>query len=318
MSMLLNKRKIEKIPPLLIFAGVLCFGRGALGQIILDTTPTVSRGEVLISELLFDPAVGGADYVELYNSSSLPVDLGQLFLVRWEGGTMRRFHPLPQGQMLAPQHYACLTTDKAWVMTHYTVCDTGSLHQLASMPPYPQGSGTVLLALADSTVIDRFDYDVHMHSPLLRDSKGVALERCSFWGDSGQPATWTSAASSAGFGTPTCANSASLGTMGGTLISLSSTLISPDGDGYNDQLVITYSMPQDDMLARLELYDAAGRCVRSLFSGTLATQGQMVWDGRDNSGQALPAGSYLLLVRTSPSAGRRYWETNRFTVNIWK
>lgn len=316
--MLLKKRKIVQSLPLLIFVVALCCGRSAQGQIIIDTTVTLSPGEVLISELLFDPAVGGADYVELYNNSGEAFDLGQLSLVRWMDGAMHRFHPLPQGQLLAPQGYACLTTDKAWVLANYAVAHPSDLYELASMPPFPQGSGTVLLALSDSTVIDRFDYSDQLHSPSLYDTKGVALERRSFWLSANDPSNWGSASSSAGYGTPTGPNTAAISFVGSDLFALSTSLISPDGDGYNDQLEISFSLPQDNLLARLEIYDAAGRCVRPLFHGTLARQGTLIWDGTDSAGHLLPAGSYLLLVRTALPNTRRYWETAKFTVNIWK
>jgi hypothetical protein len=42
----------------------------------------------------------------------------------------------------------------------------------------------------------------------------------------------------------------------------------------------------------VDIFDAAGRCVRSLDLGPRA-----VWDGRDNRGRALPAGSYVIHPR---------------------
>jgi len=49
----------------------------------------------------------------------------------------------------------------------------------------------------------------------------------------------------------------------------------------------------------LALYDQQGRCVRSLLAGTLpAGERTLTWDGRDESGRALPAGLYFVRLAT--------------------
>ena len=51
-------------------------------------------------------------------------------------------------------------------------------------------------------------------------------------------------------------------------------------------------------LARVDIVDAGGRRRRSLWSGTLPAGGrELLWDGRDDAGRALPSGAYWARVR---------------------
>jgi hypothetical protein len=56
--------------------------------------------------------------------------------------------------------------------------------------------------------------------------------------------------------------------------------------------------------ARVAVYDAGGRLVRTLHDGSLpAGHSQIKWDGRANSGRPAPSGSYW--VRLTTPAGER-------------
>ena len=51
--------------------------------------------------------------------------------------------------------------------------------------------------------------------------------------------------------------------------------------------------------ARLDVYDAAGCCIRTLAEGTLASGRHRVrWDGRTGQGEEVPAGIYVVALRT--------------------
>ncbi len=56
----------------------------------------------------------------------------------------------------------------------------------------------------------------------------------------------------------------------------------------------------NDGLVQAGVYDLAGRRMRSLFDGTLsAGSHHILWDGRDESGGAVPAGIYLVRIATA-------------------
>lgn len=69
----------------------------------------------------------------------------------------------------------------------------------------------------------------------------------------------------------------------------------------NPRTAITYELATDGP-ATLELYDVAGRLVRSLAHGVQpAGRHQVTWDGRDDGGREAPSGTYLVRLRAGGS-----------------
>ena len=58
---------------------------------------------------------------------------------------------------------------------------------------------------------------------------------------------------------------------------------------------------------KLELFDLAGRRVRQISGQALAGAQELVWDGRDQSGDLVPPGHYFLRlkVKVTPTAKRQ-------------
>lgn len=256
----------------------------------------VAQGSLLVSEVLFQPRSGEAEYVELYNGSSNMLELSDFMIVRWVGDSLGTRYALPQ-HVVAPHDYVVLTKDAASVAANYTVKYPGKLLE-CNLPTYPNDGGSVVLATAEGTVVEKFDYRPSMHSRLLRNKAGVALERRSFDVDCNAEGNWFSASSTAGYGTPTCENSQSREWLvEESSFGFSSTLLSPDGDGYQDELVIEYRMENDDVYGQIAIYDARGsRVGRLLNDGLMGTHGVLVWDGRGDGGAELPSGRYVLYI----------------------
>lgn len=253
-----------------------------------------------ISELLYQPRSGEAEYVELYNDSATEIDLAGYHIVRVLHDTLATHYPLPSFSV-APHDYVVLTKDVASVVANYDVRYVSKLVG-CNIPTYPNGGGSVVLATADSVVVERFDYDPDMHSPMLRDEVGVSLERRSFARDVNEADNWFSASSVAGYGTPGYANSQSAEWLvPETAFDFSSELLSPDGDGYQDFLVIEYRMERADLVADAAVYDAGGRQVAQLMNAALlGSHGTLVWDGR-----GVPPGRYLVRIVVYDRGGTR-------------
>lgn len=263
------------------------------------------RGDVLISEILFNPVPEGSDYVELYNNSSNAISLNRLRLARMKGSTIDKLFSVADSGVFFPHEYLVVTTDAAFVAGNYTVRYPARLYEVNSMPSYNDASGIVVVCTADSVILDRFDYDEKMHSSLLRDREGVALERRSFQAPTQDPNNWYSAATTSGYGTPTYVNSQShefLFLDGDFMVS--TPLFSPDGDGYNDLLDITYSLDRCDLSANVTIFDATGRVVRHLLRGALVgCSGDITWEGTDDSGRRMPRGKYVAYIEVFNESG---------------
>ena len=299
---------------------IKCF-RTLLAAVLLITLTTVhfdtaAQEGIKISEILFDPPTDGADYLELYNDSDQPVSLNDIRLAQWRGDSISKLYVIDTGYTLAARDYCIITTDAQFVKDSYDVRYPAKIIQVKSMPTYANASGTVIVCKSDSTVIDRLDYTASMHSRLLKDVEGVALERRSFDRPTQSETNWYSAASTAGYGTPTYANSQSREFLFvENDFAVEPEVFSPDNDGYNDLLNITYNLADEDLSANIYVTDKNGRIVRHLLrGGVLGTHGIVVWDGTDEAGQRCRQGRYALVIEAFNTAGKK--QTTKRTITL--
>lgn len=99
--------------------------------------------------------------------------------------------------------------------------------------------------------------------------------------------------------------------LGSTIVgplSLSTPVFSPNGDGVNDQMKITYTVQHlvTPSPVTIDVHDLSGRRVRRLVTA-LATSGQYIvdWDGRADNGALVPPGAYLIAVEVGSDQGSR-------------
>jgi hypothetical protein len=74
-------------------------------------------------------------------------------------------------------------------------------------------------------------------------------------------------------------------------VRMSGRVITPNGDGINDHLILDIPTGMDHPQAWV--YSAAGRRVASLVP---VGMGRLAWDGRDASGRSVESGVYLLQI----------------------
>jgi len=267
-----------------------------------------------VSELLYQPVSGGAEYVELYNATSQELVCDSFCLIRWVGDSLGKHYPLPSGKSIPAHSYIVLTKDTDFVMNNYHVEYPHLLFQMKSMPTYPNSAGTVIVASVSGIIQDRFDYDESMHNPMLRETHGVALERISLDADANTPGNWSSASSIAGYGTPTSSNSQQEH-QSSTEVTLSAELFSPDGDGYQDEVSIHIVTEEQGLSCNISIFDAQGRMIRHLMrNGILGSDETLIWDGKDDKSQLCHRGSYIIIVDLYNN--RRHYKTEKLAVSL--
>lgn len=172
-----------------------------------------------------------------------------------------------------------------------------------------------MLVSHQGVLVDQMAFDESMHHPLLKVTKGVALERVSWSAPSDQPDNWHSAAEAVHFGTPGYRNSMAVEEMPldslarDAPIRLEPEVFSPDGDGFGDLLSIHYALEQGGCTMNAYVFDADGRLVRHLVRGELVAQeGCFVWNGLDQRGCCVPLGIYVLVTEVFDGSGgvKRY------------
>ncbi|WP_373400435.1 hypothetical protein V8V91_12940 [Algoriphagus halophilus] len=278
-----------------------CTGNGLekpLVTVILPASPL--RGDVIINELLFNPKSGRPKYVELYNRSSNYVQIGNLQLGNLdENGLPDQLKKVrEQGFIFPPQSYLAITTDTILLQQDFPKSANGNFLQMSTLPSYPISGGTVVLVSEEQELLEEFSFDEEMHHPLLRDPKGVSLERISFNTPSNIKSNWHSASGVEDYGTPGKKNSNSFtGEFGSQLITISPEVFDPEGNNGNTFTVISYELDQSGWVGTFEIYDVGGRIIEVLDrNAILGNSGMYTWSGTDDSGRKVRPGYYVLLV----------------------
>jgi len=260
----------------------------------VEPSPT----DVVINEILFNPKNNGFDYVEFYNVSTKIVDASKLYVANRNGSnaisSIRQISSDPF--YMFPGDYLVITEDFPSLERNYLVQNPAAVVLLASLPSYPNNEGDILLLNGQGDVVDEVKYSDHWHFKLIDNPQGVALERIDPAGPSQDAANWHSAASTAGYGTPTYKNSQYKQTQPvDAMIEITPKIFSPDNDGHDDIATIQYKISGPGYVANITIYDTQGRPVRYLVkNGILGSIGQWNWDGLDEKGNKLPIGTYII------------------------
>ena len=138
-------------------------------------------------------------------------------------------------------------------------------------------------------------YGPDWHFDLIKNSKGVSLERISLKSNNVQN-NWTSASSTSGYGTPGLSNSQSVNLKKHlNRVHLLRNYFSPNGDGVEDLLVCSYEMDGPDCFAQVTVFSKSGLLIKKIMNtGTLSTNGVLNWKGDMENGELAPPGIYIL------------------------
>lgn len=288
----------------------LCFSQNITdfsgNQLVSECLPftlpqTPIWNDIVINEVLFNPYTGGVDFVEIYNRSTKTFDLNKIFLAN-RNSTLNKIDQInltsDTARLFFPNDYAVITTNPELVKKFYHTENDKAFVTASSIASFNNDEGHVVLLNSDSTVIDEMHFSESMHSQLLNDFKGVSLERINPDFQSSSISTWHSAAQTAGFATPTYKNSQSVEpTIKNDAFTLYPETFSPDGDGRDDYLLISYKLPKDGYVANIRVYNSDGREVKRLASNLLVgTEGTLTWDGLDSKNQRVPIGIYIVYI----------------------
>ena len=268
---------------------------------------TLQKYDVVVNEILFNPAPASNDYVEIYNRSNKIISLRNLYLAnRNSANTISSIAQVsPEDFLLFPNDYMVLTKDAALVKSIYVANNPDAFVEM-NMPSYNDDDGNVILLNEQGNIVDEIAYKDDWHFKLVTNKEGVALERINYddttadnlqtFNVNEQSANWHSAATNVGYGTPTYKNSqfATSAAVQGT-ITINPEIVSPDNDGLDDFASVNYNFPEPGYVANITIFDANGRPVRNLQRNALSgVSGFYRWDGLGDKNQQLPAGIYII------------------------
>jgi hypothetical protein len=282
---------------------------GALSVAGVALPEAAQPGDVVVNEVLFNPAPGGVYFVEVLNRSLRYVNLqGYQLTVQKASGPATAIISPGAPYVLAPGQLVALTSNTGTLQAQYpTSNNPAALLAVASFPALDNSAGSVFIYTSTNTELDHYDYNKSQQLALLSTQDGVSLERIRASGPSAA-GNFHSAAGTAGYATPGRSNSQAQDAVGnGQELTVVPELFTPDDDGQQDFTTLNYQLDQPGYVGSVTVYDALGQLTRRLLRNeSLATTGFVQWDGLDERGHKAAVGYYIVYVELfRPSGGER-------------
>ena len=266
-------------------------------------------GDIVINELLYDPKTGGQDFVELLNVSDKLLTLSDMIITRDDlltGGAITTVPLQGYNRLIFPGDYLVLSASGESVRAQYKNPGAQVFVDITGFPSYVIDGGIVSLYRKDNLLLDQLKYDPKMHFKLLRNTKGVSLERVNPKVSAAERSNWNSAALSVGGATPGYRNSQFLQPQVKGELNISPEVFSPDNDGIDDLLGVNYQLDNTDYVGSASVYTAEGIPVRKLFKNqTLAQSGFFTWDGLDDQDKKARVGIYVVVLEIFDLKGNK-------------
>lgn len=266
---------------------------------------TPSKGDLFISEVLFDPVSGGSDFIELYNRSNKILNLEN---IRIENSEKDAFDYIEKELIVKPNEYIALSPDINHLKLQYSTPDTAYL-ATQEIPSLNISSGNVSIINAEGILLDSFNYLNEWHYSLLESTKGVSLERISFDVSSTIPSNWFSGTTSTNYATPGYKNANSeVNTVSKNddILSFDKNSFSPNQDGQDDLLVIRIKSEIQGSVGSITIYNVHGVQVRDLANNVLlSNQDQFIWNGLDDQGNKCKIGHYIVVYQGFNTSGKK-------------
>ncbi len=286
-----------------------CFGNGIQSsesvRIVLPSQAKI--GDLVINELLFNPRTGDPKFVELQNLTDKYLEIGS-----WKLGNLNASGEIDQirlfsnaGLVIPPAGYLAITTDSERLKLAYPRSFSGSFHGISTLPGYPVSGGTVVLLNETDQIVEVFAYDEDLHHPLLRDPKGVSLERISVASPSNISSNWHSASGIEEYATPGRKNSQVISAeFEGEMIHIDPEVFDPEGSIGNTFTTISYQLDQAGWVGSFRVYNLAGQLMFPLAQNEiLGADGFFTWTGTDSLGGKVRPGYYVLVVELYDLSG---------------
>lgn len=255
-----------------------------------------TAGNLILNEILFNPFTNAFDFVELYNTSSECVLLKNISFANASlssGGQLEEV--TSGGRIILPHQHLVFTEDGTDLIALYSTTHPLNILRVNDLPSFNDSDGSCILYSNQNEIIDELNYSESMHFQLLNSFEGVSLERLSSQLPSAQESNWHSASESSGFATPGAENSQSLPieTLN-VVFELSTSIFSPDNDGMDDVIQFHFSEMKSGCVGNLTIYNERGIRVKRLVRNEyLGPEGNAIWDGISDNGEALAIGIYI-------------------------
>ena len=258
-------------------------------------------GDVLVNEFFPLPDSTELEFVEIIPQTNVNINN---WTIRDLGGAKG---VLPNLDISAFTY--CLITDDSSFLN--IIPDTSILILPGNgLPGLNNSSETIYILDHTESVIDSLQYNENWS---LMDSRSV--EKYRITDTSNEPNNWGISVGEVGK-TPGFQNSlffSDLPSKGS--VAISPDPFSPDGDGIDDELTITYSLPYLGAAIRWEIIDMAGRVIaKPYYNYQVGQNGKLTWNGKRDNGKSARIGIYVMKISFQDVASIQSWETVKTVV----
>jgi hypothetical protein len=252
-------------------------------------------GSIIINEIMYEPLTSQAEWIELFNPSSLEFDLIE-WRLRDNSGTLKISDTTLR---ILPGGYLIITSDSSIMNSFSYLKNPDELISIVVLSSLSLNNSGETITIEDSllTVIDKCSYSPSMHDPELEDTRGISIERINPALPSAYLSNWSSSTNPQG-GTPGRRNSIfANATPASSELAVSPNPFSPDGDGTDDVAVISCSFSFSKGTIRANIYDIRGRMVRTLANNEqTGSERTFLFNGYSDNKEKLGVGIYIVLI----------------------
>ncbi len=272
----------------------------------------VEQGDLIINEIMYNPDAGNCQFVEFFNISEMPVNIGGLKISESSGveyALSERIKNVDEG------NYFIFSADSSLYNSYsgYFREDEYNFYNLNSLGF--SANDEIILRDIFGNVIDSVKYSEEWHNKNISITGNRSLERINPRLNSNDPANWSTSADPLG-ASPGKENSIYAGlATGASSLEISPNPFSPDNDGFEDHCLLSYNLSKPAGSIRVRIYDRVGRLVRTLEENSPAGgKGSIIFDGLNDSGSPLKIGIYIVLLEAMDTSGREFEKIKKVVV----
>ncbi len=280
----------------------------------LSNLTSYLKNDLVVNEIMFDPLTSSCEWIEFFNTTSKNMNLSG-WKINISSDVCNLFDTC--NFIIYPGQYLVLAKDTTVFNRFSGLRIPEPSRKIIYNESLSLSNSGEMLRVSDvlNNVIDSVCYSPGWHNSNLPDTKGYSLERINPLLNSNDRNNWNSSTAALG-GTPGEKNSIFTVNISSTnSVDVSPNPFSPDGDGFEDFTIIKYKLKQNMAQIRVKVFDVKGRMVRTLLNNRLSgSEGQIIFDGKNDNGEKLRIGIYILFIEAINDIGGTVEQTKTTVV----
>ena len=259
----------------------------------VEGIPDGKRNDLVINEIMYDPAAGNNKFVEFLNLKKEPLNIGGWSI---EDQHKNKYKISDSNFVIPSGSYFLLVSDSS-VIRNYDLFSFNYKIILNESSLGLTADELILLKDLRGNIIDSVYYSDKWHNKNFISTKGRSLERINPFLSSIDRYNWNTCVDHKG-ATPGAKNSIYvINPKTNSSLSVNPNPFSPDNDGFEDCTIINYLLKIPVSQVNIKIYDSRGRLVRVLANNMASgSTGSVIFDGLGNDGLALRMGIYIIFL----------------------